>query len=333
MKIADLPSLVRAIEQQKAPAYGIIGAEQYDVRQALTIVLSHCPSPRTFHGNEVTRQALQYELDTIPLFEERRCVVIHDVDKVPASVSSYLRNYLRSPLPSTTLVITAQTLVTTKALAKLIENAGVLLHFPNPKPWEVKDSIVSWIQQQCAVQKKRIAPHASQYLVDDIGMDKMLLSQEIEKLVCYIGDRDTITADDIAAICCPTSTDTIWQWRDVIFARNTSAALRMGHSLLDSGAHTFLSITAVLRSQFTMCCSIADAEERRLPLTNITKTYPYLKGKLLNRTVSISKRYGSDNFKRGLVAIGNVEQQAKNSEGSHELLLEKLIIQLTSAHH
>ena len=55
------------------------------------------------------------------------------------------------------------------------------------------DSLLAWVGERVKREGKRIEANAAEQLVATAGGEMLVLEQEISKLVCYVGERETIT--------------------------------------------------------------------------------------------------------------------------------------------
>jgi DNA polymerase-3 subunit delta len=164
--------------------------------------------------------------------------------------------------------------------------------------------------------------------VKQTGLDSSFLFQELEKLLCYIGDRQEITQQDVVKICHHQPSDTIWQLGEALFKRDSVSALFISQSLLIEG-QSLLPLLRQIRSQFQTQLHICMMLSNGKSAHEVSQEFPYLKGNLLDRTLQQASRYGLESFKQGILAIDATELRVKNSYADEKLLMELLVIQLT----
>ena len=87
------------------------------------------------------------------------------------------------------------------------------------------ESLLAWVTERVQTEGKRIAPAAAEQLVGAVGTEMRPLEQEIIKLVCYVGERQTITGQDIALIVASSPEDVMFTTIDAITRRQTDRAL------------------------------------------------------------------------------------------------------------
>ena len=109
------------------------------------------------------------------------------------------------------------------------------------------------------------------YFLDKVGTDMENIQGELEKVFCYVLERDTITKEDIDAVCVTQITNHIFEMVDAVAAGNQQKALDLYYELLA------LKRTADAYSFFCWCVSTGcfsmsrhlqtrDMEEKRLRL-------------------------------------------------------------------
>ena len=94
---------------------------------------------------------------------------------------------------------------------KKLEKTGIILDIPEEKTWEKEKSMQAWIIDYAAKSGKKVDSTTALQLIKLVGTDTATLHQELEKLICFVGDAPTISAQDAAKLCAATPLDTIWQ--------------------------------------------------------------------------------------------------------------------------
>lgn len=315
--------------------YVLIGKEGFDCKDAANTLLdAWLPSKkdrefslRIFDADSFNYQDLLLELRSISFLAEKKVLWIQQAEKLKKSVLEELEKEIGSLYKSHYLILTAANLSRT-SFYKQAEKIGIILDLPDVKPWEKEKRLVEWIAKQVSQERKIISHQACQYIVKYIGTEQQLLQQEIDKLVCYIGEKKEITISDIATLCANLNVETVWQLGEAVFRREARTALRIIKSILQEGA-PFLPLLRQIRSQFQTEYHICTLLSRGASPEAITQEYPYMKGQILERHIQLARHYGADSFKKGLLSIDAVELQSKNSAIADELLAELLIIKLT----
>ena len=77
-----------------------------------------------FTGSTVDIDVLVSALQTMPMGDSRRIVILREADKLSKAASEVVILYLENPNPTTTLLLTAQTLARTTRLYKAVAKIG-----------------------------------------------------------------------------------------------------------------------------------------------------------------------------------------------------------------
>ncbi|ACN15586.1 HolA [Desulforapulum autotrophicum HRM2] len=152
------------------------------------------------------------------------------------------------------LVVTTDTADKRRALFKEIKAVGLVIDCSVPKGSRQADKT-----QQSAILRqimegtlnatgKGIDGDAFAMLVDRTGFDPSTLSDNLEKLVSFIGERVSITVQDVQKVVKRTRKDAIFELTNAVCDRNAGTALFYLKSLLNAGFHP-LQIVMALSNQ------------------------------------------------------------------------------------
>lgn len=322
--------------QQLSSLYFILGKDPAECQEAIDLLLRFLlPSKEErefaltlFDGTQVEVAALGNALDSGFFFAKSRVIWIHQFDKSKRAIQEKLEKYFCRPQPGQSLLLSATSWQKNSAFYKAIEKEGVILDLAELKPWEKEKRLIAWVNKQAVAARKLMSYQVSQLLVKRIGNDQTLLTQELEKLICYCMEKKEITIQDVEAICSQQHVDSIWQLGEAIFRHDTATALQIGTAFLTEG-QPFLPLLRQIRSQFQteyqICLLLAQGKQAQ----EVTQQFPYMKGQILERHILQAQQYGLKAFKKGLLVIDEIEMRAKNSSVDEKILLELLMMQLT----
>lgn len=349
MKFNNLRSLEKHLESASphhfSELYVILVKDGFERKEAVNVLLKallkeHKSSSKqslqlnsdlnsiTFDGNELKIETLRNELNIFSLFAEKRVILVEHADKLAKPMIAYLEDYFTKPNSSIYLVLSASSISHATNYYKKAEKAGVILEVAEEKPWEKEKSTREWMLNKVAETKRKINPEAVQVLLKQVGTDHALLSQELEKLYCYIGDKQEIEVKDVGAICTSVNMENAWQLGEAIFRFDTSSALRIAKALMEEGA-ALLSLIRQIRSQFQTDFQVCSLLTSGATVADITQQFPYMRGNILDRHLQSAKSYGMQRFRQGMLHIDKMEVMAKNSNVNPEFLTELLITKLS----
>lgn len=301
------------------------------VDRLLTSLLKEQKHPelclKIFEGEQLSANSVLEELNGLTLFSERQVIAVELPEKPAKPLLTALESYSKNPSRSLFLIISSAAVNHSTNFYKSLEKTSVLLEVAEEKGREKERTLIEWVTAKVAAAGKKIESQASHYFLQQVGTDLALLHNELEKLLCYVGDRTNIIVQDVSAICANINFETIWQLGEAIFRRDAATALRISKALLDDGT-AFLSLVRQIRTQFQteyQVCSILNSGGNS---SDISKQFPYMTGFILDRHQKMAQAYGMSRFKKGILHIDQLETLAKNSALTHELLAEMLIIKL-----
>jgi len=299
----------------------IIAKDPEERRRALENSLKNEKAPRVFFDAEQFDAFLQ-EIETLPFLSKSKAVVLQEIDQLGKEALDQLRAYVEKPNQWISLYLTAASL---SAQSKLVKSIKQVIRIKEEKAWEKEKRLVGWVVEEAAASGIVMTVPTAQAFVK--AVDSQLLKQELEKLICYVGEKHEISLDAIRAISTPIHHETLWQLGEAIFSRQSPLAIRIGKTLLDDGMALF-PLVAHLRTQFHTTYKILTAFQQEGKLA-VSKAFPYLRGGLLDKKVAAAQAYGVVRLKQGLVHLFETELKAKNSAIQPALLLEILLVKVT----
>jgi len=161
------------------------------------------------------------ELRTAPLLAPCRVVVVGDADKFVTRHRGALEQYLAQPAPTGSLMLMVKSWPARTKLAKLAARVGETIDC-SPPP---QSSLPRWVARLAQTRGKRMSSNCAAGLVEQVGSDLARLDSEIEKLALYVGRRQTITDNDVAAVVAATAGPVAFALSNAIAAGDTAGAL------------------------------------------------------------------------------------------------------------
>ncbi len=213
------------------PAYLIAGSDRPKVDRAVARLRARFESDAVeMHmGEETSGDDAVASCNALGLFGSgSRLIVIDGVESWKAPDAKAIADYLKSPMPGTTLALVGGELKKDAPLAKAV-TAGkgeVLL-------WDVAQRAVArWIGEQFKMHGARADPEACRLLGELIGDDLYDLASEVEKLATWAGGEE-ITEADVAAIVAPRADSPPWNLTHAWGIRDVGGVLREAEKMLD----------------------------------------------------------------------------------------------------
>src|ERR1700730_13287598 len=94
---------------------------------------------------------------------------------------------------------------------------------------------VRWIGDYCTSRSVKIDPDGARELVDSLGGDMMMISNELEKLILYVGEKKRLTLGDVETMVLAAKQRSLYELTDAISSRDRVRALEVLDAILTSG--------------------------------------------------------------------------------------------------
>ena len=161
-----------------------------------------------FDGKKLDIAEFANACEALPLFSERVCVVVNDlnIDSIPKSDGDDIRKVL-SDLPETTVVVIYSTGVDlyknkryltdkNKRFCDFCGKIGTCCEFAYKRAGDLSKSIIANVRKSGG----DISKYNAEYLANMCLCDTSFINRELEKLTSYAINRE-ITREDIDALC------------------------------------------------------------------------------------------------------------------------------------
>ena len=184
-----------------------------------------------------TINLLQGEVTTYPFGFDKKLIIVNVANKNQdtedgASKNDWfddelMENILNS-IDMNVIVFNGNFQVRSK-IYKFVSQNGKCIDCNKPKN---KKDIAPWVADLVRKEGKTISNENASYIVHTCGADKMMLYNEIQKLVDFVGERKEITKKDIDEVGIRNLETIIFDLTDSLGARNVTNSIRVLEELL-----------------------------------------------------------------------------------------------------
>lgn len=268
-----------------------------------------------------TLAAVMDDLMTLPFLSERRVVVIVESDKFVSAHRERLERWVESPSPTGVLVLVCRSFPKTTRLYKAAVAARAGLHeCAKLSPRAVPE----FINAEADRFGKRFDRAAAGQLAELIGPDQGSLSNEVEKLSLYVGERPTITLNDVRDMVGQTREEKIFAVMDAAGVGDMAGALRLWRNVLETDRDAIYravgGLAFVLRKWLT-------AQELRADGAPVGAIAPKVMMWGRERELqTLLERLPMPRLRRLLLHLAEVDTQSKSGTRSIENGVEALLV-------
>jgi len=168
---------------------------------------------------------------SFPFLSPKRIVVVQNAEKMTAKDSKLIAPILSNLPPSTILLFLYEGKAGVREeIPAQVSSYGSIVTFWAPFP----NQIPSWIVQRAAASGKDLSYEAARMMAET-NSDLQELSNEIDKLVLFVGKKMRIEVDDLLAHGLPDGSGDYKDLEDALWSRNLREGLSQGQKLSESG--------------------------------------------------------------------------------------------------
>jgi len=193
---------------------------------------------------------------------------------------------------------------------------------------------VRWLTDYARALDVKIDAEAARELVDALGGDMMMISSELEKLILYVGEEKRIRLGDVESMVLAAKQRSLYELTDAISAKDRVRALETLDAILSAGGGDEAAIghLYMLAKTFRQMLVIAERNVRdtRMLWAALWQGFrvpPFAAEDIIKQ----ARRYKSKReLTRSLRLIAKTDLALRSNPPSKRLVLEKLVIDLTS---
>ncbi len=322
------------------PVYVLYGEESYlTAHYADAIAKAAVPEDMggfnliKFEGDTVSIDQIEEAIDALPLMAERKCVVVRDLDMTAGDTAERLLALLDDPSDTTVTVLMYMQLqpqptknAKWKALLECAERHGAVLNFKKKSATELAAALCARAARNNCVLSSANAT----LLVESVGEDMLLLSNELDKLSA-IADGGEITAALIERAATKNLEAKVYDLSKAILRHRADEAYGLLGTLLQQKEDP-IAILAVLIGKYVDMYRVKVATAASVSADTVKQTFS-----VNYKTSKVSRlQYASQDAARLTVAqlrekldvLAHADTLLKSSRANPRFVLEETIAKL-----
>ncbi len=292
------------------------------IQQALDVDLKSFNLDIISNGN-IDAKDLVSLISAYPLMSPYRVVIVKDVERV--TNKELLLPLIERPVSSTIAIFITEKPDFRLKLYKAMQENGVVYEFKQL----YDNEILEWIKNKVTSNGKSISIEAIQLIQSVVARSLREIQNELDKLFIFVGERDTIDVNDVAAVVGLSKRFNIFELQKAIGKRDKSAALEILENMLNAGEDP-IGIIVMLTKYFQKMLLIweyLDKKIRKEELIQLLRLSPqqlYFLEDEINSARIFSLREIQHNFSVLLTA----DEKLKSTDIDVKLLLTLMLYQL-----
>jgi DNA polymerase III subunit delta len=191
---------------------------------------------------------------------------------------------------------------------------------------------VRWIGEYCASRGVKIDPDGARELVDALGGDMMMVSNELEKLILYVGEKKKITLGDVETMVLAAKQRSLYELTDAISSKDRVRALSILDALLSTGdgedaaiGHLYMLAKTFRQMLVILERNVRDQRMLWAALWQGFRVPPFAADDIIRQ----ARRYKSKReLTRAIRLVAKADLALRSNPPGKRLILEKLILDL-----
>lgn len=319
--------LESALKQQAAaPVYLIVGEEDL-LRDRAVAALKEAVLGESgdfnydlFYGDEASGADVLTCASEMPVFAERRLVIVKTVEKLSAREGEILMRYLASPMETTTLVFVSPKLDGRLKFSQALARAAVTVDCSPLR----EAQLMPWMAEDAARLGVRLETDAIHLLKETSGGSLYAIRRELEKLASYVPSDRPVSAADVHLLRGMEPGASVFELTVAIAEANQGQALSILARNLEAGEAP-LRILGSLAWQYRRLWKVKDLLQQGGREGEAARTLRMDPLKVR----SFVGRFSDEHLQRALRLFLQSDAQLKGGGSSHpKMVLERLLLRL-----
>lgn len=245
-----------------------------------------------FYGNESKGVDIVDAAQTLPMFAERRAVLVKRAELLKAESLEVMLPYIQNPANSTCLLMTGAKIDQRKKFFLELKKHGVLVEYKRL----YENKLTGFIQSEAVERGKPIDAVAAELLGALIGNNLQELSLQIEKLLVYAGNRPRILIDDVRTMASSSKAFTAFEFAKYLGLRDLKNSIKSLDALFMNGEEVPMMLGA-LTQHFRKLWRVRELLDAKMNNAYISKELN-IHSFFLGEIVQQARNFSRHDFKR-----------------------------------
>lgn len=272
-----------------------------------------------FQGKEAQIPALIDLAETLPFFADYRVIVAEETGFFK-NASGQLADYVPD-IPSTTVFIFVEKEVDKRGkLYKAVKDHGRAVEFGLPD----ERMLTRWALGILKRENKKISEPVMRLFLDKAGFSMENMEQELEKLICHVGEREIVTREDVEAICTEQTENRVFEMIHRMAEKRQKEALGLYYDLL-ALKEPPLRILYLIGRQFNTLLQVKSLAAQGMD-NNAIASRAGLRSFTIRRYRAEAEKFSIDQILQALGDCVQAEEDVKTGKMEDRLALELLLV-------
>ncbi len=310
------------------PVYYFYGDETYlmerEVKRFIAAIVP--PDVADFnldivYGADRKGQEIASAAQTLPMFAQRRLVVVKRSEGLTDADNEALVEYFRNPSPSTCLLFVGKKPDLRRKFFLELKKIGEMVEFKPP----YENQLPAFIMAEATQAGARIATEAAELLLLLSGTNLQELASQIEKLAGYVGTGKTITLEAVREIASDTRADSVFDLANALGEKSLGVALRKLQTVLRDGQAP-LFVLNMLTRHFRQLWQLRELMARKVPKPELGRAIGLRSDYFLPGLMKQAANFTLVEFRGTFTRLYDTDRALKSSRLKPAFILEQLFM-------
>lgn len=261
--------------------------------------------------------------ETMPFFAERRLIVFENTGFFKSGGND-LADYIKEMPESACFLFVENEVDKRSRLYKTVKAKGreVELGFQD------EGTLKRWVAGLVRNENRQAGEQTIAYFLNKTGTDMENITKELEKLFCYTLGRDTITKEDVDAVCVTQISNHIFDMVDAVAQKKQRRALELYYDLLALKEPPMRILFLMIR-QYRILLQVKGLLKSgygRKEIASKAGLHPFVAGKYMDQAKHFPTRELRAILEEGAV----LEQSVKTGKLTDHLAVELFLVKYSS---
>ena len=273
-----------------------------------------------YDGQNVSVGELIDLAETLPFFAERRVILVTDSGFFKSS-EEQLALYFAEIQDTTCMIFVESEVDKRSKTYKAAAKAGSAVDFSMPD----ERMLTSWMMARVKQAGKTMTQEAWTEFFDRTNdrMDHMNL--EMEKLLSYVYDKDSITLADVEAICTKQMHSKVFDMISFIASKNLPKVLELYHDML-AAKEPPIRILALIIRQFDQMYLMKDMASQGMNVSTIASKLGS-RDFIVRKNLGLARNFTMEQIRALLEDAADLDERAKTGRINDRMAVELLMVQ------
>lgn len=312
-------------EKNFKPVYLLYGEEAYLIKQykdRLMAAVSSDGDSMNVHryvGKDVETKEIISLAETLPFLAQYRVILLENTGWLKKGNEELLA-YLPNLCDSTILILAEQEVDRRVKLFDQIKKQGRCVEFQK----QTDVTLQKWILGILKKENKSISQQTLLHFLETVGEDMDRIRSELEKLLMYTYQKESISIEDVDSVCVRQVQNQIFDMIQALADRNQQKALDLYYDLL-SLKEKPMKIIALIGRQFNLMLQIKELQRKGYDKKGMSEKTG-LREFLIPKYAASANRFSGKELRQALEECVELETAVKTGQLKEALSVEILLV-------